>query len=164
MEEETCKYFKYGYCKYKNECRIHHLKETCEMGSSCKTSKVCMKRHPKICKLFSEGGFCRHGDKCAYSHTNKKAIDNQKEMDVLNMRVESLEKVVQEMARTLFFLQTKLINQEGITNDDIEADSHVANSKKNIDDSTLEHKSEDKNVEINEGTLKCEIVTIHVRK
>ena len=60
------------------------------------------------------------------------------------------------MARTIFVLQTDLINQECIINDNIEANSNVINPKKNLDGSTLKHKSEENNVDIKEGPLKCD--------
>ena len=90
MEAEICKHFMYGYCKYTSHCRMHHLNETCKMGSSCKSSKVCMKRHPKVCKLLSVEGFCRHGDKCAYMHRNQNTMHNQNDMVMLNGRVGTL--------------------------------------------------------------------------
>ena len=79
---------------------------------------------------------------CLQPHT--KNTSDQKETDILNDRLESLEKVVQEMARTLYVLQTEISNQEHISNDKIEAESNVVNSKKDLDGSILEQKSENK--------------------
>ena len=81
---------------------------------------------------------------------------DQKKRDILNTRVGSLEKVVQEMARTIIVLQIELYNKEHITNNKVEADSNVVNVNKSLDVSTLEQISEDKNFEIKDGPLKCE--------
>ena len=157
MEAEICKYFKYGYCKYTNHCRMHHLKETCEIGSTCKSSKVCMKRHPKVCKSLSVEGFCRHGDKCAYRHTNQNTIHNQNERDMLNVKVESLEKIVQEMAKTISVLQNELYDQRDNRKYDLKADCvNDINSQENLDCSILGQQSEDNITEIEKGQLKCE--------
>ena len=39
MEGEVCPYRKFGYCKYKEECKRKHLEEVCDNLSNCKISK-----------------------------------------------------------------------------------------------------------------------------
>ena len=82
-----------------------------------------MKRHPKVCKILISEGFCRYGDKGAYSHTKQKPTQNQMEMDILNDKVENLEKIVQEKAKTIDLLQNELYNKKGITKYEIETNS-----------------------------------------
>ena len=110
MEEEICKHFKYGYCKFKDECRKHHVKDICELGTSCKMSKVCPKRHPKTCKKAIFEGFCRHGDHCAYSHSP--TTNDQRNIGVIMGKVETLEKIVQEMAQQIISLQAEIHAQK----------------------------------------------------
>ena len=111
MEEKICSYFKYGYCKYKEECRKQHNKEICELGSSCENSKVCPRRHPKFCQKLSLEGFCRHGDKCAYNHnklTYQNITNDKNDIKVMKVKIESLGIIVQEMATMISDIQNDL--------------------------------------------------------
>ena len=74
MEEEICKYHKFGYCKYiQIGCKSQHYDEICQDGFACKNIKTCFMRHPKLCKMVATKGFCRFGNinKCAYSHSKE---------------------------------------------------------------------------------------------
>ena len=115
MQDDVCKYFKYGYCKYRDKCRMHHNKEICDNGYSCTASKVCPKRHPKLCRKLSLEGFCRHGDKCAYRHTTSSKLSIQNDANILKVRLENLENVVQEMAKQIATLQSELFYHEEAT-------------------------------------------------
>ena len=50
MEGGVCNYQKFGFCKYKDLYKNHHLKETCKNLSACVNSKSCKKRHPRVRK------------------------------------------------------------------------------------------------------------------
>ena len=80
-----------------------------------------MKRHPKTCQSFSEEEFFRH------SHTKRKTTCDENQIEIFNITVESLEKLVPEMAKTIFVLQTELHIQEDIINDKIETEYIVVN-------------------------------------
>ena len=67
MESEVCVYSKFGFCKYRNNCKRHHLQEKCENLSNCKNVKACDKRHLKVCRKFNSERGCTRTD-CAYSH------------------------------------------------------------------------------------------------
>jgi hypothetical protein len=79
MEGEVCHYNKFGFCKYKEECRRRHFSEECEHLSTCKSISSCMKRHPRPCKKFASGQ-CKYKNHCAYKHLEPKENREQSEM------------------------------------------------------------------------------------
>ena len=66
--ENICKFYKFGYCKLRDQCEKNHVKEECKDGSHCKAIKICVLRHPKMCKRFVFEGICGFGDMCSYNH------------------------------------------------------------------------------------------------
>ena len=64
-----CRYFNYGFCKYKEKCRFVHPKEVCGTysGGKCEDSS-CLKRHPKACKYFRGQTGCKRKEGCDFSH------------------------------------------------------------------------------------------------
>ena len=42
--QNVCRYNKFGYCKYNQQCKLKHEKEICE-SNTCKVSQ-CKKIHP----------------------------------------------------------------------------------------------------------------------
>ena len=91
MEEQICQHSKFGFCKYKKEFKRKHFSEEFKDLAMCKNMKMCMKRHPKGCKRYSEGQ-CRFETECAYKHQDE-AI-NRKQVN-LNNKVLELEKGVE---------------------------------------------------------------------
>ena len=49
-----------------DSCEKEHEDLIC-FQESC-DRKSCILQHPKHCKYFEVNGFCKHGEKCAYSH------------------------------------------------------------------------------------------------
>ena len=39
MEEEICMYSKFGYCRYKEQCRKKHYSEICDENETCQAIK-----------------------------------------------------------------------------------------------------------------------------
>ena len=68
MEGRICQHYKYGYCKYKNQCKKEHVEGKCEALSACPDIKACNKRYHKVCKQLAIQRFCRYGRECAYAH------------------------------------------------------------------------------------------------
>ena len=106
MEGAVCNYQKFGFCKYKDLCKNHHLKETCKNLSACVNSKSCQKRHPRVCRKQAIEGVCRFGAACAYHHQEE---NNNAE---INVKVDELEKTVKEMAEKKDELEVKLKDME----------------------------------------------------
>ena len=59
MEEEICQYDKFGFCKFRKECKRLHFIEECKDLDKCNSIKTCRKRHPKCCKRY-DSGQCRY--------------------------------------------------------------------------------------------------------
>ena len=95
MEGEACMHVKLGFCEFKDTCKEQHFSQTCELFSACKTLQTCKTRHPKPCKLFSNGWGCRFGKDCDYRYKN---TPGNPEYESLKKKMEYLEKVVQKMA------------------------------------------------------------------
>ena len=55
---------------------------------------MCINRHPKLCRYFSQNGHCKRGQKCAYSHTKSdtfvKVEETEKKITLLKSEIESL--------------------------------------------------------------------------
>ena len=79
MEGEICKYDKFGYCKYKKDCKRTHFTEECEDLDNFKSIKNCMKRHPKCCKQHAYGK-CRFESDCSYKHLD--TIKNKEQIQL----------------------------------------------------------------------------------
>ena len=70
METVVCKRFQKGFCKFEENCRKHHNKETCP-NIQCKI-KACIKRHPRNYKYFNSHNTCKFGEDCAKQAKNYK--------------------------------------------------------------------------------------------
>ena len=63
-----CSFNQFGYCKYKEECRKHHIDDICS-DSSC-DFLTCKLRHPRLCNWYSEYGRCKFNP-CKFKHEEK---------------------------------------------------------------------------------------------
>ena len=160
MEDEVCKYFKYGYCKYRDNCRRHHNKEICEDGLSCKASKVCPKRHPKLCIKLASEGFCRHGETCSYRHDTRSSTKIQNYVNLMKVKLENLEKVVQEMADQIVILQSEVSSRKEAV-----LETNLMSFKNNNDNHTLETNDENKKDQFPEYVqLNCDLCSYTCKK
>ena len=57
----------------------------CQALSECK-EKECHKRHPKVCKRFSNQKFCKFGTKCAYVHLVDTSTYVKNQLNNLNVK------------------------------------------------------------------------------
>ena len=89
--ESVCIHYKFGFCKYGNNCRKRHIEERCE-SSECDASH-CQKRHPRACKYFSEFNRCKFGDYCDYLHKIP-ANPVIEELKLLKGKIEAIEKEI----------------------------------------------------------------------
>ena len=105
MEDMVCSFSKFGYCKYRKDCRRKHFSVECEDLDNCKNIKSCNKRHPKNCKRYVLEG-CNFKTDCAYKHQNQ---SKNHEHEQVNEKVKLLEKIVQELSVKLLCLETELI-------------------------------------------------------
>ena len=108
-----CQYNKYGFCKFLSQCRDQHCNEVCQ-ESNCE-SRNCPRRHPKICQYFERYNRCKFGEYCAFAHRENLIVTEIKKMKIkydtlevelndkrnevfdLKVKVEALEKLVEEV-------------------------------------------------------------------
>ena len=128
MEQEVCLYQKYGFCKFKDSCMKKHLKEECKDLNSCKTKKICDKRHPKLCRRYVSDQNCTYGEDCEYLHEGGEKIPEGNKLEKrveeleniikekslaenkMEVAVREMEKVVKAMARKVVYLEEEIVN------------------------------------------------------
>ena len=91
-----CLFNQFGYCKYKEVCRKHHIDDICN-DSSC-DFLTCRLRHPKLCNWYSEYGRCKFHP-CAFKHEEKD--DSVKQM------IEKNSAKLKEIEKSLADLEVK---------------------------------------------------------
>ena len=87
--QNVCRHFKVGFCKYGITCRQQHIIKECE-EKSC--DKKCFNRHIKTCRY---GNQCKRKHDCQFKHNNNKFIENnilqeKKELQNLQNEVDEL--------------------------------------------------------------------------
>ena len=68
------------------------------LGHHAKFKKFATNITAKTCKKTLFEGFCIQEDHCAYSHKNLSRTNGQKNISVIMRKMETLEKVVKQMA------------------------------------------------------------------
>ena len=86
--ENVCRFFKFGFCKFKLQCRNKHVTEVCD-DQKC-NQKSCQKRHPRMCKYYANFGNCKLGTTCAYAHK----IQTNVEIGRFEQKLEELTKII----------------------------------------------------------------------
>ena len=108
VEETICKHNQYGFCKFADKCRYHHIQGICT-SPQCELSN-CTLRHPKKCRYFHNYNNCKFGDHCAYDHTlQSNGKETNKEKDIL--------KVIQDLKDEIDSLKEKNNKLEERIND-----------------------------------------------
>ena len=64
--QNVCRYYKFGFCKYKDNCRKMHIHEKCE--NRCCEIKNCPLRHPRKCSFYRDFKRCKFNEWCKYDH------------------------------------------------------------------------------------------------
>ena len=95
--DNVCKFFKFGYCKHGDACRKLHLKEVCESTDNCR------KRHPALCRYFSNYGRCKF-HLCAYKHIRN---ETERKIDVLEGKLEQTNSKLQKILEILLSLKSE---------------------------------------------------------
>ena len=105
MEEEICQYDKFGFCKFRKECKRRHFNEECKDLDKCSSIKTCRKRHPKHCKRY-DSGQCRYKEDCTYKH--QEPIKNMEQAQMVE-KLKKLETVVHALTRKVLSLEEEMI-------------------------------------------------------
>ena len=96
--EIVCQHNKYGFCKYKENCKFRHVAEICEV-ENCDVES-CLQRHPRQCRFYREFERCKFSEYCLFSHTRAPKKKND-ELETVKARMEMLEKKSVEMTSVL---------------------------------------------------------------
>jgi hypothetical protein len=132
MEVVVCRYFQTGYCKFKEHCRKHHIKELCETVKC--TSKTCKYRHKRICKFFMANKTCKFGEHCEYLHKN---TGPNSEIDILVDQTSTLKNTVKILSEKITILEAKMQNK---------TDKKIPSSKQTFKCEVCEYKASTKSV------------------
>ena len=99
MAVEFCKFNKFGFCKFGNECRKKHFDTICE-HNFCENVKSWEKRHPRNCYYFFAYGYCKFGVDCQFKHgkESSKVTHANKEQNLLEKN-EALKKEIIEITK-----------------------------------------------------------------
>ena len=113
--KNICPYYRVGYCKYKNKCKLFHPKENC--GDRKCRDKACTKRHRNPCKY---GQTCSRKECCEFLHDEqdkfKESVpklemeelikQKDKKIEELSEKVKTLEKSFTSMLKKIETLTT----------------------------------------------------------
>ena len=102
----------YGFCKFKTNCRKHHVSEKCTR-SDCYI-KSCRLRHPRICRYYRDIGFCKFGEWCLFEH-EAGSYKGLNEVQELSEKIKNIEKLVEEKSMLIESLE-KILNEVKETN------------------------------------------------
>ena len=103
MEAAVCKHYQTGYCKFKEHCRKHHVKDICETENL--KSKTCNYRHPKVCKYLTAHNTRKFGEHCVYQH---KTMMASTEINHIVNKLNALQNSVKILSEKIVILEKKL--------------------------------------------------------
>jgi len=98
MTAVVCDRNKYGHCKFGAFCKYTHKNEICQ-DEACDTLN-CEKRHPRKCFWFMKYGRCKFSP-CSFKHSKENNKSSEKEINVLNERIDKIEKTLKTMCDKL---------------------------------------------------------------
>ena len=111
-----CLFNKFGYCKFSERCRKHHINEICS-NSTCNIFE-CRQRHPKLCRYFKNYGRCKFYP-CAFRHVSEISNDSndgikdiKDKIDLLENAVKEKNRQIEEMSCEITKLETKITEKE----------------------------------------------------
>ena len=112
--QNVCRYNKFGYCRFGEICRKHHVDEVC-VDSSCDPSN-CDKRHPKECKYYKNYNRCKFNP-CKFLHTTQVNYDEKfKEIsENIESNKVSIELEIKKIDEKIDLLDREIKAREGIS-------------------------------------------------
>ena len=112
--QNICNFNKFGFCKFRDRCRKQHVNDKCE-NSSCDIS-VCILRHPRRCKFYSEYKRCKYGEWCRFEHVenlnNVEIDDLKKENESILTKLAGIENTLKEKDNLIESLLQKFKDME----------------------------------------------------
>ena len=107
--QTLCLFNKFGFCKFGDKCRKHHVNDNCERHS-CDVL-TCTLRHPNVCKFDRDLGRCKF-DPCAFLHIeNENCIESLKKQneDILE-KISKLDDMIKEIDDKI--IESKLFQEK----------------------------------------------------
>ena len=176
--QSVCSFNKYGYCKFRKNCRKTHVDESCK-DQECEI-RTCRFRHPKPCRYFQDFRRCKFSD-CKFKHIEDEndAIEMMKnENRIILAKLNAIDENIK-----LLDYQEKMLEMENTLKNEISAKDNVIEELKNklcnveakmndlFEKFSLLEKDKAKKVEMSLGCSMCDFMTnsengmkIHVRK
>ena len=108
--QNVCKYFKYGFCKFRTYCKARHVEEICT-DLAC-TIEACNKRHPRECSYYREYGRCKFGTFCCYRHIA--SINNQSLIEKVESAVNEVKSLQLEICKLTELVNAKSLEIENL--------------------------------------------------
>ena len=145
-----CLFNKFGFCKYNETCRKHHVNEKCN-NKTCDISK-CRLRHPKLCKFYRNYGYCKFSP-CAFKHEQVLLPEESKEIEnkvkAVSEKMIALENEIKEKDVQIAELSGRIFELENNNTDhQIETVDPIPNEKDcKIDTLEKAHKEFEKKLE-----------------
>ena len=101
QNQNVCSINKYGFCKFREACRKHHIMEICQK-QDCEIQK-CSSRHPRTCRYYRDIGYCKFGKWCLFKHNE--ISNNVKEIQQITDKLKSIEKKIEEKDESIDTLE-----------------------------------------------------------
>ena len=151
--ENVCIHFKYGYCKYKSNCKMNHVTEECK-SESC-SSENCPKRHPKSCFYWTNFGNCKLGGRCAYKHVKSKECERlEMKMNDLIEKCNKKDDVIKELLNDVKTMIKKNMEKDEIIRDLVKEVKELKAKSKEEEIETTGNEKIDVFVKYSKKTLK----------
>ena len=133
QNRNICIFNKFGFCKFKTNCRKQHILEICS-NQNCET-KRCSLRHPKTCRYYRDIGYCKFGEWCYFKHENGTSKEIEEKVKILDAKFETIKKcisekdeVIENLKNKILILEEKLLELEkllGQTKESIDLDDKI---------------------------------------
>jgi len=161
MTAVQCKFNKFGFCKFREECHNSHKKEIC--GVLHCNEQDCDKRHPRPCRFYALYQSCKFGDDCAYLHKDnqRKALESDTAAELENRiaateeRIKGLENLIKliEVDRKRTAAEERIRKLENII-DQVEPNSDLESDDESIEqlDGACDSSEEEVHAEVEEQT------------
>ena len=101
--QNVCRFYKFGYCKFKTSCKFKHVTVVCD-DDKCNNQHTCQKRHPRVCKYFINFGRCKLGSACAYAHQTRGKVENgrlEQKLDELMKTINKKDEVIRNLSNKI---------------------------------------------------------------
>ena len=148
-QQNVCRFYKFGFCKYKDNCRNMHIHEKCDNRSY--EIKICSLRHPRKCSFYRDYKRCKYSEWCQYDHVDNEVDsltnqfeENKRKITELEKHIQNKEKYIENLVKRIEIIQTE-IRVEFKTKLDI-LEKNVLDKDKTIDELVKKVKNLEKTI------------------